>query len=74
MVEAFIPDPLSDDIPVLLLNISGVVLLVWPAACECQLVEFAEIHQVSIDELASIVRVNAENLKWEVGFGCNQCL
>ena len=51
---------LSDDVPVLLLDMALVVLLVGPAAGECEAVALAVSEHVCVDEDGVVVRVKGE--------------
>jgi hypothetical protein len=68
VIVAVIADGSADNGVVFLFDIATVVLAVWPTASKGDLEVVAEAQQVVIDELAAIVRVDAEQGKREIVF------
>jgi len=68
VVVAVIADGLADDGVVFLFDIAAVVLAVGAAAGEGDLEILAEAQQLGIDELAAIIRVEAEQGEGQVVF------
>ena len=68
-VKAQVADQLADVGPVLLLDVGAVVLVAGPGPGEGELVGRAVVEEVGVDELAAVVRVDAQDGEGEPACG-----
>ncbi len=53
--------------PVLLLNMGAIVFIAWPGPGEGELVFLAPAKKLPVDELGTVITINAQDWKWERG-------